>query len=763
MPTFKAEFESFLDYLASDVVYSDEITPNAIGENRAYAIAPLLEIYENAAISVWLSEKDTNIEQFRLSYIFSHSNLLRGKPLGLSLSNADGKSDFITSNETIDMLKLISIKATYNEGNTHSLIDFVSIRSRFSESHSTGARDKILGYIFICATSRVFIEKQAKIVMNIVSNRLAALIQTSRLRRVISISNEIPNLFATYKEPRDLIIAVGGVVKQRVGAESMLILSETGEVINSDGNDVSFKWQGYSLFSRLFDAACNSAVLRADNEIIGELQASVGESVTIRNALVIRVLLEGIVLRSGSEFVSAGNFEKLARKQDHTLAVIILINKESLDYLGEWFSTTDINVGETMSNIVSNTIDGVILNNNRQIIDTYFEREAEFINLSRKHSVTILKKMLSKLIDIRVIHGMDVDDLCLGADAEVGVSGIGITLTDLFEKSVNYSMTPADAGRSVINVFCHCPEKTKVVLIFHIPTKSDTYNYICFILGRDSLSYVEYASVKAFVQEFHITLIHRDTLRERVSAMAQVRHAVVGPLSACVEYLEAAVKAVNREKRTESAWEAFRSDSIIQDDLPHALSLAQQARVLADSARFLVKKNIDEMVISNQQIDILNIIDEIKLSLQFELDRRRLRWTISTNLSRKQEYIFGRRDLMWIAIYNIIENAVKYAAQGTNIFIELKRIGAIWRFSVTDDGVYIPEDEREEIWNVFYRGYQADNLNRRMGTGLGLYVTKMIILAHSKAATYGCDSARKGEGRSGKTSFYFELPCRVPK
>lgn len=84
--------------------------------------------------------------------------------------------------------------------------------------------------------------------------------------------------------------------------------------------------------------------------------------------------------------------------------------------------------------------------------------------------------------------------------------------------------------------------------------------------------------------------------------------------------------------------------------------------------------------------------------------------------------------LMRIALSNVIDNAVKYSTQGT-ILIELMRADDGWAISVTDSGNGI---EESLVGFIFERYRQANDSDQRVrGVGLGLYVSRQILQAHS--------------------------------
>ena len=77
---------------------------------------------------------------------------------------------------------------------------------------------------------------------------------------------------------------------------------------------------------------------------------------------------------------------------------------------------------------------------------------------------------------------------------------------------------------------------------------------------------------------------------------------------------------------------------------------------------------------------------------------------------------WGDRDLMFQAVANLIENAIKYTPQRGNLSISLIRLNAEAVITIADDGPGIPEAQRE---NVFRRFYRLDQSRSSSGNGLG--------------------------------------------
>lgn len=89
--------------------------------------------------------------------------------------------------------------------------------------------------------------------------------------------------------------------------------------------------------------------------------------------------------------------------------------------------------------------------------------------------------------------------------------------------------------------------------------------------------------------------------------------------------------------------------------------------------------------------------------------------------------IRGSRDLLFQALANLVDNAIKYTRAGGNILITLRRRDAHIELCVADDGPGIPEDQRDK---VFQRLYRADPSRSSAGNGLGLSLVRAVVLLH---------------------------------
>ncbi|MFA6048151.1 MAG: HAMP domain-containing sensor histidine kinase [Parcubacteria group bacterium] len=127
-----------------------------------------------------------------------------------------------------------------------------------------------------------------------------------------------------------------------------------------------------------------------------------------------------------------------------------------------------------------------------------------------------------------------------------------------------------------------------------------------------------------------------------------------------------------------------------------------------DDVAVLIREIADDLALSAQKSSIKIIFEESfpnKLILEFD----------SSKMER--------------ALSNIIDNAIKYSRQGSEVRMGYKKEDEFHVFSIKDKGIGIAEEDEDKIFRGFFRAENAKK-NASIGTGLGLYYAKKIIELH---------------------------------
>jgi signal transduction histidine kinase len=101
---------------------------------------------------------------------------------------------------------------------------------------------------------------------------------------------------------------------------------------------------------------------------------------------------------------------------------------------------------------------------------------------------------------------------------------------------------------------------------------------------------------------------------------------------------------------------------------------------------------------------------------------------VSLRVEVKQQLnVRGDRDLLFEAVANLVDNAIKFTPEGGRVTIELMRGGNETIVRVSDTGCGISEQEREAVLRRFYR---SDKMRNTPGVGLGLNLVAAIVKLH---------------------------------
>jgi two-component system sensor histidine kinase KdpD len=94
------------------------------------------------------------------------------------------------------------------------------------------------------------------------------------------------------------------------------------------------------------------------------------------------------------------------------------------------------------------------------------------------------------------------------------------------------------------------------------------------------------------------------------------------------------------------------------------------------------------------------------------------------------------------ALFNLVDNAAKYTAPGSQIQIRARRADGSLQLQILDEGDGIPPGDLERIFDKFYRVHATDR--KRAGTGLGLAICRGFVEAMGGKIVAGNRDDRRG-------------------
>lgn len=125
-----------------------------------------------------------------------------------------------------------------------------------------------------------------------------------------------------------------------------------------------------------------------------------------------------------------------------------------------------------------------------------------------------------------------------------------------------------------------------------------------------------------------------------------------------------------------------------------------------------------------EDIAISKLAEKLMTDLQHRFPDRLMEWEIQPG-----QFIKGDPVLIEIMMNNLLDNALKYSPKDSPIIVSLYDGGTGVILQVKDQGIGIPNEEKQKIFERFYRiGNEA--VRKTKGTGLGLFLCKKIAIDH---------------------------------
>jgi signal transduction histidine kinase len=157
-----------------------------------------------------------------------------------------------------------------------------------------------------------------------------------------------------------------------------------------------------------------------------------------------------------------------------------------------------------------------------------------------------------------------------------------------------------------------------------------------------------------------------------------------------------------------------------------------------------------KMSFKKEIFDIGKLTQKVVLELTEKAQQKKLSiiFTPSASLSS----VLADKDRTRQALVNILENAIQYTDHG-KIIVAIERLDSFIKIIVSDTGIGIPEDRQDSIFQKFHTIKERFIRSREYGSGMGLYISKMIV--ESMGGVITLERSTLGVG----SVFSFTLPA----
>jgi len=187
-----------------------------------------------------------------------------------------------------------------------------------------------------------------------------------------------------------------------------------------------------------------------------------------------------------------------------------------------------------------------------------------------------------------------------------------------------------------------------------------------------------------------------------------------------------------------------QQESYIKNIISGVEKMSRMVNNLLDLGR--IEMGVDLQI---ETVDALDILEQVTGSLRPQANSKDI--TLSLELANNLPHqIDADPALLQQAVYNLVENAIKYTPVHGDITVRAYANHTDVIFEVADTGIGIPPDDLARLFEKFYRGKSRESRTQK-GTGLGLAIVRSIAERHG-----GRVWVKSEEGRGSR--FYLQIP-----
>ena len=224
-----------------------------------------------------------------------------------------------------------------------------------------------------------------------------------------------------------------------------------------------------------------------------------------------------------------------------------------------------------------------------------------------------------------------------------------------------------------------------------------------------------------------------------ISELAAAFNAMADSLQETERQRRDFIANVSHELKTPMTTIAGFADGILDGTIPkdqedkYLVTIADETRRLSRLVRSMLDmsrvESTGEDLTRRREFDISDKIVSTMLSFEARANDKQL--DVDLQLPEDPMLVLGDPDAITRVLYNLMDNAVKFAAPGSTLCVSLWKSEGKAYVSVRDHGETIPADDLPFIFDRFHKSDRSRSLDRD-GVGLGLYVVKTILDQHKE-------------------------------
>ncbi|MCD7769485.1 MAG: HAMP domain-containing histidine kinase [Oscillospiraceae bacterium] len=197
------------------------------------------------------------------------------------------------------------------------------------------------------------------------------------------------------------------------------------------------------------------------------------------------------------------------------------------------------------------------------------------------------------------------------------------------------------------------------------------------------------------------------------------------------------VANVSHELRTPMTSIAGFADGLLDGTIPQSEEKKYLQTISSETKRLsrLVRSMLDMSRLQDggqvrmQKFDLTEMVVQTLLNFEERVNGKGM--NVELNVPEGTLSVMGDLDSLTRVVYNLIDNAIKFAGQGTDLVISIWKEDDRAYTRVQDTGATIPQSELPLIFDRFHKADHSRSMDKD-GVGLGLYMVRQILAAHDQ-------------------------------
>ena len=196
-----------------------------------------------------------------------------------------------------------------------------------------------------------------------------------------------------------------------------------------------------------------------------------------------------------------------------------------------------------------------------------------------------------------------------------------------------------------------------------------------------------------------------DRLEKQIKQIAQFTDNAAHQLMSPLTILKTELEFITRRKHTNP--ECVQSFQILIEQTDRMIKIINTLLIIAK----------DDM--AHQTETSIITVNKILRQIKSYYSNR-----VAFSIPKTNLFLKGNPEYFSMAVQNLIDNALKYSEEDTIVKVEVKKTDNKLKISVIDEGIGIPDFEKERIFERFYR---SETVNDKKGFGLGLSLVQSVV------------------------------------